>query len=59
MRLDRKNIADLGDGMLSQPVKKTPEKVRANSQQDGGEAIDISVFYNHTIEQAVDCGRFA
>jgi WD40 repeat protein/transcriptional regulator with XRE-family HTH domain len=50
--LDSKEIADLGNRMLSQPVTETLEKVRANSYQDWGEAIDISVFYNRTIELA-------
>lgn len=52
LRLDCKDIADLGNGMLSQPVKETPENVRANFRQDWGEAIDISVFYNRMIELA-------
>ncbi|MEG3845744.1 MULTISPECIES: NB-ARC domain-containing protein [unclassified Microcoleus] len=50
--LDCKAIADLDAPIFPQAVTETPEKVRANSPQDWGEAIDISVFYNRTIELA-------
>lgn len=52
LRLDSKKIADLGEQIIPQSVTEILEKVRFNCHQDWGEAIDISVFYNRTIELA-------
>jgi WD40 repeat protein/transcriptional regulator with XRE-family HTH domain len=50
--LDCKAIADLDAPILPQAATETPKQVNSNSPQDWGEAIDISAFYNRTIELA-------
>jgi WD40 repeat protein/transcriptional regulator with XRE-family HTH domain len=50
LRLDCKTIADLDAPIISQSVTENSEKVISKSHQDWGEAIDISIFYNRTIE---------